>query len=198
MRFNYNGSLGTIAPTPYNLTALVVNDNIVMLDWEFPELLIPPIGYNVYRNGTIYHMVAGAGTTHDSIPDMGPGEWTFCVTAVYENSEESLPSNQVIINITNIMPEEITVIPFSMNVYPNPFQNGTNLVIKGISDAGRTDMAIYNIKGQVVRKMSFIGKQDINWNWDGKDLYGSDVSPGIYLVKVSSDNKQCSSKLMKY
>lgn len=198
MRFNYNGTLGTIAPTPYNLTAEVVNDNIVMLDWEFPELLIPPIGYNVYRNDVFCHLVTGGNTTHDSIPDMGPGEWTFHVTAVYENLEESLPSNPVTINITANQDEEIATTPLSLTIYPNPFQKGVNLSVKGINYDGRTHMTIYNIKGQIVYKMSFIVKQELNWNWDGKDLNNSDVSPGLYLVKVSSGNTQCTNKLMKY
>jgi len=197
MRFNYNGTLGTIEPSPYNLTAQIINQNDVLLNWDFPELMIGPIGYKVYRNDLFYHQVAGGSTTEDLITDLGPGEWDFYVTAVYESSDESPPSNVVTVNITANQDEQLTVLPLTVTVSPNPFQNSANLLIKGMNDAIMTQVSIYNLKGQLVRQISFSDKTETTWLWDGKDNARTAVSPGLYLVKVSSGQHSITAKLLK-
>lgn len=198
MRFNYNGSLGAMEPTPYNLTAEIINQTDVLLSWQFPNVINGPIGYKVYRNDVFFHLVAGGNNTQDYISNLGPGEWQFFVTAIYDNEDESPSSNIVIVNITGSQDEILPALPLTLSAFPNPFQNGVNLLITGIKDEGRTSIAIYNLKGQLVRHISFNGKQDMNWLWDGKDTSANPVSPGLYLVRVESGSGRATVKLLKY
>lgn len=197
MRLNYDGSLGMLEPSPYGLMAEVVEYNNVLLTWNFPEVAVNPIGFKVYRNDVFYHLVAGSDTYQDYITNLGPGEWSFYVTALYEDNEESPPSNTVLVNITGTQEEQIALLPLSVLVHPNPFQNGVNLLIKGNKDSGRTDVAIYNLKGQLVRQISLEGKTELNWLWDGTDSSRAPVSSGLYLLQVTSGQQQLTTKLLK-
>lgn len=197
MRFNANGTLGTTIPAPFNLTAQVVNDNDIALAWEFPETFIPPIGYKIYRNGFFYIQVDGAETMNQTILDIGPGQWSFYVTAVFESGDDSPASNVVVVNITDNQDNQATLVPLSLSIAPNPFQTQSVLSVRGMKGSAPTLISIYNTKGQIVRQMSFAGRSEINWSWDGKDMHQTDVSPGIYLVRVTGAQKQCIAKLIK-
>jgi hypothetical protein len=198
MRFNYNGSLGMMEPTPYNLTAEMVSENELLLSWQYPDLMIMPIGYKIYRNGVFYHQVNGASTMQYLITDLGPGLWSFYVTALNENGTESPPSNEVTVNLVGLPAEDTAPAMLSLNIYPNPFSSAANLSLKGIKATETVSVSIYNVKGQMIRQVSVNGSGEFVWNWDGRDQSRIPVSPGVYLVKVSSGQNRTSAKLMKF
>jgi hypothetical protein len=197
MRFNYNGTLGEIIPTPYNLTAEVIGDNSIQLTWQFPDVMIMPIAFRIYRNAVLIQEVT-AGTFTYTDPELGPGLWSYYVTAVFESGDESPHSNEVTINMTGNNDSETTPPMFGIAAFPNPFTSAVNLAVKGIRAADNTTVSIYNVKGQMVRQVSFTGQLEITWNWDGKDSSSKPVSPGIYFARVSSGAERASAKLMKF
>ena len=83
--------------------------------------------------------------------------------------------------------------------YPNPFSTSTTISFSiHHKDTKNTKIKIYNIKGQVVRKLGF-RISDLGFGeavWDGKDESGKKVSSGIYLYKLSSGNYQSEIKKM--
>jgi hypothetical protein len=198
MRFNANGTLGAAIPAPYNLTAQVVNGNDVLLSWEFPETFMPPIGYKIYRNSIFYVQVDGAATMNHTILNIGPGEWSFYVTAIFESGDDSPASNIVTVSITENQEAQLELLPLSLSISPNPFQWQTTFSVKGARSSSPAQIAIYNAKGQLVRRMGFAGSAEINWRWDGRDMQQANVSPGLYLVRVTSAGQQYMTKLMKY
>ncbi len=92
------------------------------------------------------------------------------------------------------------VIPVisSANSYPNPFRGSTEIVLKGNSRNAVT--SIYNLKGQLVRKLGAPDKldADMHFVWDGKDVSGKKVPSGLYLYQVVVDNhRKINGKMVK-
>ena len=81
----------------------------------------------------------------------------------------------------------------SLTAYPNPFIQGTNISIKNDKARSR-EMEIYNLRGQLVRKLS--SNQGESSYWDGTDNQGRSVSPGVYLLKQMG-SRGSSLKLLK-
>lgn len=80
--------------------------------------------------------------------------------------------------------------------YPNPF-NSQTVINYYIPTEGMVNLAIYNILGQKVKtcvNQKMITKY-CNYLWDGKDDNGTEVASGVYIYRISYDNKQVS-KLM--
>ncbi len=86
---------------------------------------------------------------------------------------------------------------FSLSNYPNPFSASTTISFS-ICHRGteNTEIKIYNVKGQLVKKLKIINYKlkinDVIWN--GKDVNGVRVSSGIYLYQVEIDGKKSKMK----
>ncbi len=69
--------------------------------------------------------------------------------------------------------------------YPNPFNPSTKISFK-LKDGGYVDLSIYNIKGQIVKKLKSEhmnpGKYLIEW--DGKDDSGKILPSGLYFYRI--------------
>jgi hypothetical protein len=81
--------------------------------------------------------------------------------------------------------------------YPNPF-NGTTKIPIELKQEGDIDFRIYNILGEEkfftrLKDLS-IGTHEIAWS--GQDNYGSSLSSGVYIVKVSNKYFSGSQKII--
>ena len=88
-----------------------------------------------------------------------------------------------------------------MNNYPNPVNTGmTNISFAPVKDAINTEIQIFNIKGQLVRRLDCNevacknGKYTISW--DCRNENGIKVNSGIYFYKLISDNKTAIKKML--
>ncbi len=82
------------------------------------------------------------------------------------------------------LPKELTL---DQN-YPNPF-NPTTTVRYGLPISSRVNLRIMNIRGQTVRTLVDEEKQ-AGWytvTWDGKNESGQDVSSGVYLYLLETN-----------
>ncbi len=81
--------------------------------------------------------------------------------------------------------------------YPNPF-NGSTKIKYGVPKDSKTELKIYNIKGQLVKVLLNApvkgGYHTITW--DGKDSRNKAVSSGIYFMAMKSNNKKLVRKTM--
>lgn len=79
--------------------------------------------------------------------------------------------------------------------YPNPF-NANTVVLFQIAQYERIDLAVYNIKGELVRRLVFAmmppGKHEINWN--GMDSKDNPVTTGVYFIRLITQSGRFSSK----
>jgi Secretion system C-terminal sorting domain len=81
--------------------------------------------------------------------------------------------------------------------YPNPFNPNTTIKLE-LAEAGKSELAIYNIKGQKVKFLidAYTGKGTFEINWNGKDDIGKPVSSGQYVVKLKQNGKETATKIM--
>jgi ligand-binding sensor domain-containing protein len=81
---------------------------------------------------------------------------------------------------------------FDVSCYPQPFRAGsqTQLVIDGL--APDSEVRIMTSGGILVSAIAARGRQAL---WDGRDVYGNMVPPGIYVASVSSASTSSSSVL---
>ncbi len=94
----------------------------------------------------------------------------------------------------NLEPEESTPVDFALlQNYPNPFNSGTTILFgteKGVlAAADASQLAIYNLNGQMIREWSFAdtGNSALQTiHWDGTDALGNNVSSGVYFSRLRS------------
>ncbi len=89
----------------------------------------------------------------------------------------------------------------SLNIYPNPFfiSSKSNLTISyNISSDGITSLSIYNMKGQLVKKLSkqYLNKGTHSINWNLKNSNNKNVSSGIYLIKMQNNKEAVTKKFI--
>ena len=91
----------------------------------------------------------------------------------------------------HLLPETFVV---SQN-YPNPF-NPTTSIDLSLPAASQWEMTIYNIYGQVVRRMH--GEAEAGTTtvvWDGRNDHGRTVASGIYLYQVRAGEFEVTRKM---
>jgi flagellar hook assembly protein FlgD len=84
-----------------------------------------------------------------------------------------------------------------MNAFPNPFNPNTNIRYS-LKEAGKVNISIYNVKGQLVRsyRNEHANPGYYQVSWDGKDHNGQAVSSGIYMYRMSSGKYQDAKKMI--
>ena len=87
--------------------------------------------------------------------------------------------------------------PSIQSVYPNPFNPSTVIEFE-LAVRGPVRLSIYDAGGRLVRDLvdgtRSAGPHDVAWN--GKDRAGSTVSSGMYFVRLESDGKITSKKIV--
>jgi hypothetical protein len=80
--------------------------------------------------------------------------------------------------------------------YPNPFNDGTNIVFSGLQGGFPVTLHIYDILGRNIMEIS--GTNDVSGTvyWTGKDMLGNRVPSGIYLYTLVSGPYKKSNKMI--
>lgn len=98
----------------------------------------------------------------------------------------SLSKEVVIDNLVNNQHNDVQPTINNVSIYPNPFNPETTIQFD-IPKTGNVKVAIYNSKGQLVRKLSdknmIKGKHKLVWN--GLNDMNQKVATGIYFTKIS-------------
>ena len=175
-------------PSPQNPQAYIYDENNVHLTWEEPQLPVEELlAYNVYRNGIILQSVL---TEEYFDLNLINGNYSYYISAVYD-SGESLPTDTVNVQINvvgldnNILQNDVCFL----SNYPNPFNPTTTISFNLTTEiTENTELIIYNIKGQRIRKFSIFNNQS-SIVWDGTDQTKTPVSSGIYFYQLVIDGK---------
>jgi hypothetical protein len=157
--------------------------------------------FNIYRNvdGGSYDLL---DTTTDLFYQdvlQNGGEYNYYITALYEQENESDPSNTVNV-IWDGTGSGNPLLPVANALYqnmPNPFNPETKISFD-LNSEWQVNLEIYNMKGQKVRtlvndKLS-AGQHSIVW--DGKDDNSKQVSSGIYFYKIKAGDFQSTRKML--
>ncbi|MCD4730102.1 MAG: C10 family peptidase [Bacteroidales bacterium] len=153
---------GTWLPPPAGITIL---DSIYSLNifWNMPDYsstVYSFLGFNIYRNGNQLNTGLFPDTTF--VDAAGPGEWEYCVTAVYEEGE----SNPVCANI---------IIPCYGTLELNVNDEISGQGIEGISVTIGDTSIITGLNGLAMMMLPE-GLHDISINATGYDLLISTVN----------------------
>ncbi len=88
-------------------------------------------------------------------------------------------------------------IPFTMNVRPNPFRSSTSIELS-LPAPGYAEVMIFDAAGRFVKRLSrnaqSPGAQRLFW--DGTDMRGRRVAPGIYLALAKLGKSRLSTKIL--
>jgi len=99
---------------------------------------------------------------------------------------------------TPIIEEELPeIITNKVLLYPNPFRDMLSIKVNSIEE-GKSEIAIYNIKGQKVSTLfsGDIAKGKYNFQWDGKNDEGKKIATGHYFVKFKIKDREIVRKVL--
>lgn len=183
-------SIGQINPTQ-NLTWAQwyeFPNNFFILDWDEPEQPHNEIiGYNIYRENDFYLFISDETSIYNIedpilgiISNCGGLDFLFYnngegfyahVTAVYNpgaiesDYTETVFVNEPVININEFENQKPVI-------YPNPSNGVINIETKNFNK-----ILIYDITGKKIRELPASSQIDL-----------SDISKGLYLIKLISDD----------
>ena len=90
--------------------------------------------------------------------------------------------------------------PGKIKIYPTPFNSDTYLKIAlSVSEKERISIDIYNVKGQLVQKVSdrIFNEGEHLFYWNGKNLSNYIVKSGVYFIRVKNGSDVMTKKLLK-
>lgn len=95
------------------------------------------------------------------------------------------------------IPPAIPLITQLKDAYPNPF-NPSTYIPYSIKEAGKVDIKIYNMKGQLIKSLSAQHANPGHYQlyWDGLDMYQNPVSSGVYMYRMSSGKYHNTKKMI--
>ena len=187
-----NGTPGSSndTPLPITLTSFTAEakNGVVELAWETASE-VNNAAFVIYRNDVAIASVEGAGTTSEPSnysyvdAEVVPGvAYTYVLADVdYANVETKYEAEAVTVTLVSDVLEADFVVGAA---YPNPF-NPTAVVPLTLSADAMVEASVYDLLGREVKAL-------VNGNFAAgtHELHidGSNMTTGIYLVKVMVDN----------
>ncbi len=177
-------------------------DNAVKLEWT-TQSETENLGFHIYRSET----ENGQYTRINS--DLIPGAGTSQTAHSYQYIDQTAQVGKTYyykladVNYNGHMnmngPIKVQSAPSSYGLeqnYPNPFNPKTVITFKQ-KEAGEVDLAIYNLRGQLVRRL--ISQQmpagEHQAVWDGKNDAGQIMPTGTYIYKLKINGYEESKKM---
>ena len=82
--------------------------------------------------------------------------------------------------------------PVGLSVWPNPFTNQLNFAVGNLKIESNTEVKVMDVLGKTISQYSYTNKTELN---ETIDL--SNVSNGVYFLKVTNNNKQSVYRIIK-
>lgn len=70
--------------------------------------------------------------------------------------------------------------------YPNPFNSRVGIRYRAVG-ARDVKLGVYDIRGRLVRELVEGGDAEDEVEWDGRDMFGRQVSSGVYVVRLKAE-----------
>ncbi len=91
-------------------------------------------------------------------------------------------------------PLQSPAISLKLNAYPIPFSDIITIRTNAKLNE-EIELGIYNTRGQLIRRFSASGGQDLTW--DGRDSKGQRTSSGIYFIRANQGAASGTAKIVK-
>ncbi|MCK4513280.1 choice-of-anchor D domain-containing protein, partial [bacterium] len=179
------------SPVEFSFYAVPNASGTVTLRWTVSDLALVD-GFNIYR-GTSPEG-AFMRVNEDVLPASSPGHfddetvwpgttfWYQLVPVLLDGSEDAVTESPISVTTSG------RLVAALHPPKPNPFNGSTNVEFDVPPAAGLVKVAVYNIRGQLVREL-FAGNPGGGRRavrWDGLDLHGEQASSGVYFVMLET------------
>lgn len=194
---NYDGTFSFYRNTTYSAENLAPPTELVfadsMLTWQEPlDPSSPFEHYLVYLNGELLGETTETAWTLAELP---LGNHLAEVKAQYIAGTSTAASLEIEI-LSN---DNIVQTPLALNVYPNPFAGQEIHFDLSLKQPGKTHLEIFNIRGQKLRSIynGILPAGNRQLSWDGTDAQGKQLPKGIYLCRITIDDRSMVKKIVK-
>jgi predicted outer membrane repeat protein len=201
---------------PVGLSAFTAQffENIPTLYWS-TESETDNMGWFVYRadendftaSEKISDFIEGHGTTtqqqsyiyEDTIQEPEVGDTLYYwLESIDYSGQVNHYDKVVVLTIPDhddpgqgLIPESIEYGLFQ-NI-PNPVISSTKIAFN-LKEVAKIDLTIYNLKGQLVKKLFSGVASTKTVEWDGKDELGKELTPGVYFYNLIVNGKTAETK----
>jgi hypothetical protein len=93
--------------------------------------------------------------------------------------------------------DPVAVTPAVLSAYPNPAKGVVNISLSKSSANTSAEAKVYNIKGQLVRRLEVSEKTSDQYlyNWDCKDRNNRAVPAGVYFIRIKTNSGEVNKKV---
>lgn len=156
-----------------------------------------PINLQVYDNSSPdeFEYILYTESKNNNIPERYYSSASLDIGNIVMDNGKHLFS---VVSLGGGQESETIVTPvMSAMIYPNPMRGNTNIEVNTTAKSV-VDISIYNLKGQLVRKINSaeIVKGNTSFIWNGLADDGKPVAQGIYFCRIKSQNYLLTKKLI--
>ncbi len=173
------------------------NQNHLTLFWQAPtdDGIFNWTSYRIYNADQLFAEVP-FGQNYWHTETLPAAYYLFTVCA-YDGTNVSAPTNSVILEVT--ANDDPAAIPPALSIQPNPASlaasGGADIRISSAKSL-HGEIAIYNLRGQLVQSVPLDSPGDFSYRWDLRDKQGMPCSAGLYLVRIKlADGTELNAKL---
>lgn len=108
------------------------------------------------------------------------------------------PWLSVFYHAVGVSEEQGRMDALTLNVYPNPFKQMTNIIFGNLQHAESIELKIYDISGCLIRNLlrpTPYALLPTVVSWDGQDASGKQSPPGVYFCKLETRDKTIIKKI---
>jgi hypothetical protein len=177
-------------PAPTGLTFDFHGDGTVTLSWLQPDINDFD-HFNIYLsidNGDFNIISESVGNNYlYEIVDYPEIRHQFYLTTVNQQGLESDPSEVIEFDSVDTDDDLPILVTDLKGNFPNPFNPETKIEFQ-LSDPDFVELTVFNIKGQLVRKLVFKEMEAGSYfvTWDGRDDSSKTVASGIYFYRMQA------------
>jgi hypothetical protein len=185
---NNDGSVEILAATQDGHIYSYAYDGTLLPEFPIcnPTSVTSPIALHDLDGDGDYEIIAGS-TSGISVWDYKELHGSFHPWTLYRGNIQR--TGNYADNLTYAVEPEMPSNDFMLHQnFPNPFKNSTSISYNpGAFHFEQAQVAVFNIKGQKVREISF-ANGSFSVQWDGKDNSGRMLANGVYLYKLLTEN----------
>ena len=169
------------------------NNNCVLLSWSKHNSDLQVKKYTIFRNNEILSVTTDTTYMDENLPI---GEYEYYVVTHYDNDCVSDSSNHVREKV-EVGIEPITNYELQITLYPNP-TTGELRITNRSHVSGKLSEANYELRVEKIEIFDIYGRKVLEpsltvlWSYDLTVL-----QPGIYFVKIQTENGVVAKKLVK-
>lgn len=108
------------------------------------------------------------------------------------------PWLNVFYHAVGVSEEQSRTDALTLNVYPNPFKQMTEIIFGNLKRAESIELKIYDISGCLIKNLlrpTPYALRPTVVSWDGRDASGKQLPPGVYFCKLETGDKTIIEKI---